>query len=193
MLNIKWTIFATQGNWVKPRPSDLSQYSASKHSALISKFRGPLDVFLVPCSFLCCPCLFSYSVCHTWCFITIRRCFRRSMVSMFGVTNKDYVFGASDLFPVDSIKVCEFTLFMVIFFTRGFTLSQKYPPPQLCVRQVGRVWHIKILIHLRSTRISADIFWVWTRCCKRVAAVVTSHPGCIPTLLYTRMCILGPG
>lgn len=133
-------------------------------------------------------------MCHTWCFITIRRCFRRSMVSRFGVTIEDYVFGASDLFPVDSIKVCEFTL-LWLFFSREASPSVKNTPPahptspQLCVRQVGRVWHIKILIHLRSTQESRLTYFECEHDAANVLPLLWPLTLAAFPLFYTPRCV----
>lgn len=131
MLNIKWTIFLPHRE--TGSNLDLQIYhntllgSASKHSALISNHNRNHNV------------LQQVDGEQVWrdqqglCF----RC-------LGSVPSQQY----------QSVRV---HTFMVIFFTRGFTSVKNTPPPQLCVRQVGRVWRIMILIRLRSTGTSADI------------------------------------
>lgn len=165
MLNIKWTF-----TWPEIYHNALLG-SRSKQFALITKFRGHMVVFSVPWSVLCCTCLFSCSVCHTRCCIMIRTACLGSegrwWTGLAWPTRMMFLVALGSV-PSRRYRSVWVDTFMVIFFTRGFTLSQKYSP-QLCVRQTRSVLCIKtrthtpLLYHIRlqSTGILADIFWVW--------------------------------
>lgn len=115
--------------------------SRSKHFALITTLRGHLVVFLVPWSLLCWTCLFSYSVCHTRCCIMITAVCLGSEGWWWTGLGLRCFWWLLDLFPVDSIEVCE-----LIFFYERFHPQSKILSPAVCKTEVSCV--------VRSTHIS---------------------------------------